>query len=111
MRKYKKCIVYVKKFSNFRYNTTKSAYIPCIIILNFEDHTIRRLFIEYNIRKHLSSSFIESLFSRSGDYYCLNGTYPKIVKRIKNYKRDWFKGDLENFIKEKFTDFIFLGGI
>ena len=37
--------------------------------------------------------------------------YRKLVKKIKNYKRDWWKGDMERTIRELEMGVIFIGGV
>ena len=40
-----------------------------------------------------------------------NIKYRKLVKRIKNYKRDWWKGDMERTIRKLDGRVIFIGGV
>ena len=40
-----------------------------------------------------------------------NIKYRKLVKRIKNYKRDWWKGDMERTIRKLETRVVFIGGV
>lgn len=37
--------------------------------------------------------------------------YRKLVKKIKNYKRDWWKGDMERAIRKLEMRVIFIGGV
>lgn len=37
--------------------------------------------------------------------------YRKLVKRIKNYKRDWWKGNMERTIRKLEPRIIFIGGV
>ena len=37
--------------------------------------------------------------------------YKKLVKKIKNYKRDWWKGDMERTIRKLEERIIFIGGV
>ena len=37
--------------------------------------------------------------------------YRKLVKKIKNYNRDWWKGDMERTIRKLETEVIIIGGV
>ena len=37
--------------------------------------------------------------------------YRKLVKKIKNYKRDWWKGDMEKTIRKLETEVIIIEGV
>ena len=112
MRKYKKCIVYYKKYVGLRYISRKFSPCHTLILLDLKNYIIHVKDISFNItKKHLTPLFIESLLSISKNWCCVNGDHLRVVKRMKNYKRDWFKGDLEKIMRDEFRDCIFLGGI
>ena len=120
MKRYRKYIYYLTlDYYGRRLNLT---------ILNLETNNIT-LFVPLRyrnyiqLRKRLGINFLRGIektvtnpvpkrrSTRLFNEGSSNIKYRKLVKKIKNYKRDWWKGDMERTIKKLEMGIIFIGGV
>lgn len=104
--------MYIKYYHGTKVDKYFKHPVYSLVILSMKDCSIYYKDIRINLRrKRLTSIFIESLYSNCKYYMNMSKELPKIIKKIKNYKRDWFKGDLERTVNKEIERSIFLGGI
>lgn len=121
----------MKRYKKYVYYLTLDYYgrRPNLNILNLETNNIT-LFVplryrnRIQLRKRLGINFLRDIEKTATNPVLKRGRtarlfnegssnikYRKLVKRIKNYKRDWWKGDMERTIRKLDGRVIFIGGV
>ncbi len=118
MKRYKKYVYYLAlDYYGRRLNLN---------ILNLETNDIT-LFVPHSrytnlqLRKRLGINFLRNIeitatnphirTTRLFNEESRDRKYRKLIKKIKNYKRDWWKGDMERTIRGFEMIIIFIGGV
>ena len=121
----------MKRYRKYVYYLTLDYYYkrPNLNILNLETNNITLLVpIRYKnyipLRKRLGINFLRGIektvtnphvpkrrTTRLFNEESRDIKYRKLVKKIKNYKRDWWKGNMERTIRKLETRIIFIGGV
>lgn len=120
----------MKRYRKYVYYLTLDYYgrRPYLNILNLETNNIT-LFVplygnHIQLRKRLGINFLRGIEKTATNPHIPKRRttrlfnegsspikYRKLVKRIKNYKRDWWKGDMERTIRKLEMGIIFIGGV
>lgn len=117
----------MKRYRKYVYYLTLD-YWPTLNILNLETNNIT-LFVpiryrnRIQLRKRLGINFLrdiektttnpvpERITTRLFNEESKDIKYRKLMKKIKNYKRDWWKRNMERTIRKLETKVIFIGGV
>jgi len=122
----------MKRYRKYVYYLTLDHYYrqPDLTILNLETNNIT-LFVPLRsrymqLRKRLGINFLRNIEKIAtnpnipkrraiglfnNESWSRDIKYRKLVKKIKNYNRDWWKGDMERTIRKLETEVIIIGGV
>jgi hypothetical protein len=118
MKRYKKYVYYLtldhyRRRLNLNILNLETNNITLFAPLRYRNYIQLRKRLGINFLRGIEKTATNSLRRNTGLFNekSRDIKYRKLVKRIKNYKRDWWKGNMERTIRKLEPRVIFIGGI